>query len=108
MKRTDLERSERDYKKSEKKKSLIEKCGENQSSTQKVGYYIDTIFSLFRYDTEEIFNAKDNIDILEILECIQADLPEKQWDNIIRKAVKKTKVTNKEKAVKEIKELIDI
>ena len=38
--------------------------------------------------------------------CNAEDQPEKQWDNIIRKAIKKTKVANREKAFEEISSLL--
>jgi hypothetical protein len=93
MKRTELERRERDLRKMEKKKIVT---GERESMS--VGDYIDALFGLFRYDDEEIFNASDDENVLEVLENMKSEHPEKQWDVIIRKAVNKTKVAQKEKA----------
>jgi hypothetical protein len=93
MKRTELERRERDLRKMEKKKIVN---GEKESMS--VGDYIEALFGLFRYDSEEIFNASDDENVLEVLENMKAEHPEKQWDVIIRKAVNKTKVNQKEKA----------
>ncbi|EQA64129.1 LB_289 family protein [Leptospira alexanderi] len=106
MKRTELERRERDLRKAEKKVQLQEKrlaSGKGNS----VGVYIDELSALFRYDATEIFNTGDDIAILELLEDIQANLPAKQWENVLRKAIKKTGVQEKEKAYNELKELMN-
>jgi hypothetical protein len=106
MKRTEIEKRERELKRHQKKTDVIERKIQSNTKKASVGEYINDLFSLFRYDNEEIFNAKDDIKILEVLEEMKNSFPEKQWDNIIRKAVKKTNITNKEKAVIELKELI--
>lgn len=72
-----------------------------------VGVYIDELSALFRYDATEIFNTGDDIAVLELLEDIQANLPAKQWENVLRKAIKKTGVQEKEKAYNELKELMN-
>ncbi|TGK32580.1 hypothetical protein EHQ12_18395 [Leptospira gomenensis] len=105
MKRTELERRERDLRKAEKKTQLQEKrlaSGKGNS----VGDYIDELAALFRYDATEIFNTGDDIAVLELLEDIQANLPPKQWENVLRKAIKKTGVQEKDKAYSELKELM--
>ena len=102
MKRTDLERRERDLRKQEKKL----KIGDKEREAMSVGYYIDEISSLFRYDSEEIFNTNNDEKILELLENMKLEIPEKKWDDVIRKAVNKTKVATRERAIAEIKTLI--
>jgi len=108
MKRTDLERHQRELKKSEKKFQSLQKKVEAVSPTKLVGIYINDLHSLFRYDTEEIFNINTDTKILELLENMKQELPEKQWENIIRKGVKKTNINNKEKAVDQLKQLAGI
>ncbi|MDF3818603.1 hypothetical protein P3G55_01755 [Leptospira sp. 96542] len=103
MKRTELERRERELRKAEKKKILP-----GQKEAMSVGDYIDALFGMFRYDTEEIFNAAEDENILEILENMKGEHPEKQWDVIIRKAVNKTKVEQKEKAYEALRNLAGI
>ncbi len=103
MKRTELERRERDLRKMEKKKIV---SGEKESMS--VGDYIDALFGLFRYDSEEIFNASEDENVLEILENMKAEHPEKQWDVIIRKAVNKTKVAQKERAYDALRNLAGV
>ncbi len=105
MKRTELERRERELRRMEKKKLSVTK-GERESRS--VGDYIESLFGLFRYDSEEIFNAGDDEKILEILEEMKEDHPEKQWDVIIRKAVNKTKVEQKEKAYEALRNLAGV
>lgn len=106
MKRTELERKERELRKMEKKIQALQR--KTTKDTKSVGDYIDELFSLFRYDSEEIFNTKDDIAILELLESMKNDLPEKHWDVIIRKAVNKTKVVQREKAYEELGQLAGI
>ncbi|MCG6144329.1 LB_289 family protein [Leptospira bandrabouensis] len=103
MKRTELERRERELRKAEKKKILP-----GQKEAMSVGDYIDSLFGMFRYDSDEIFNASDDENILELLENMKMEHPEKQWDVIIRKAVNKTKVEQKEKAYDSLRILAGI
>ncbi len=105
MKRTELERRERELRRIEKKAQALQRV---KKSSRSVGDYIDELFSLFRYDSEEIFNTKDDVNILELLESMKLEHPEKQWDVIIRKSVNRTKVVQKEKAYDELRELAGI
>lgn len=103
MKRTEMERKERDLRKSEKKQT--------KSSSGKEGSvndYIDQLFAILRYDENEIFNTVDDITILELFESMKDDLPESQWDNVIKKAVRKTKVAEREKAISILNELLKL
>lgn len=108
MKRTDLEKHMRELKKSEKKEKGLQKNAEAVSPTKLIGLYISDLFSLFRYDSEEIFNINSDVKILELLEKMKSDLPEKQWENVIRKGVKQTNISNKEKAVEQLKQLMGV
>jgi len=104
MKQTDLNRHERDLRKAAKKNEMNAKRTGSRD-TLSVGNFIDNLFSLFMYDGETIFNATDDIKILELIEDIKATQPEKQWDNILRKAIRKTKIPNTEKAFEDLKTL---
>ncbi|PJZ70895.1 hypothetical protein CH373_06420 [Leptospira perolatii] len=104
MKRTELERRERDLRKSQKKQETLLKRSSSRGSS--VGDFIDQLSGLFRYDATEIFNTTNEIGILELLEDMQAVLPQKKWDDVLRKAIKKTGVQEKEKAYQELKELL--
>lgn len=106
MKRTDIERRERELARVEKRNRVVERKTDGDNCLS-VGGYIDNLFSLFRYDEAEIFNTSDDLEILELLEGMKEHCPEKQWENILRKAIRKTKVANKEKAFNELLVLLN-
>ena len=108
MKRTELEKRERELKRSRKKETVLERKTSTGrlSASATVGDFIDALFSKFRYDQEEIFNIKTEIQILEILEDLKTHLPEKQWENVLKKAVKKTNIAQKDKAYSELQEMM--
>jgi CTP:phosphocholine cytidylyltransferase-like protein len=70
-----------------------------------VGEYIDRLFLLFRYDSDEIFNIKSDIKILETIEEMKVELPEKYWENVLRKCIKKTNIRKRDEAFNNLKEL---
>ncbi len=105
MKRTELERRERELKRSLKKEEVLRRKSDRGESMT-VGNYIEELFALFRYDEVEIFNTTDDIQVLELLEGMKVHQPEKQWDTILRKAISRTKVANKEKAFNELSSLV--
>ena len=96
MKSTDLKRRDREIKKSRKKEELIQKKVEKRDN-QSVGEFIKRLFSQFYFDEQKIYNL-ESVEIIELLEEIQISMPEKQWDNILRKAIRKTKVKDREEA----------
>jgi DNA relaxase NicK len=100
MKRTELERRERELKRMAKKVEVLER--KSSRARRSVGQYIDDLAALFRYDAEEIFNTLDDLNILELIERMKEDLPGKQWETVIRKAVSRTKVRQANRAVKEL------
>ncbi len=107
MKRTNMERHQRDLKKSEKKERMLSKKSDTRNSNPSVGDYINNLFSLFRYDEETIYNATNDCKILELLDNLRKDYPEKQIDNVLRKGIKKTNIIQKEKAFNELKNMSD-
>lgn len=104
MKRTELEKRERELRRKEKKEAVLAR--NDSPEYTKPGVHIDLLFSKFRYDQEQIFNTEEDIEILEILENMKEYLPEKQWENVLRKSIKKTGVSNKEKAFSELQTLL--
>jgi hypothetical protein len=100
MKRTELERRERELKRSAKKVEVQERKSGRAGRT--IGQYIDDLAAMFRYDAEEIFNTTDDLAILELIERMKEDLPEKQWDTVLRTAVNRTKVKQANRAVDEL------
>lgn len=106
MKRTDLEKRERELKRKQKKMDVLaRKSGSTEISTNP-GAYIDALFSLFRYDNSKIFNTENDIEVLEVLENMKNNLSEKHWESVIKKAIKKTKVELKDKAFEELYQLM--
>ena len=111
MKRTDMERKIRDLKRKEKKnKSLSEKIELRQENTVtssgQIGLLIKALSGLFRYDEEEIYNLKDER-ILNILIDIKEQVPKSKWHNLLRKAIKSTKVQKKDPAFNQLKVLLE-
>lgn len=103
MKRTDMLRKERELKKAQKKMDKISRAPGTEMS---VGDYINELSSLFFYDQIKIYNIDSDERILELLEEMKMEIDEKNWDNIIRKAVKKTGINDKEIAVEQLKSLL--
>ena len=87
MKRTEIERKERELKKFQKKVDNLQK--DTKNTNKNVNSYINELFSCFLYDEKSIFNTKSDIKILEILEEMKENIPEKQWDNILKNPLKK-------------------
>jgi hypothetical protein len=104
MKSTDIDRIDREFKRARKKEELIEKRLENRPE-RTVGDYIKKLYSLFYHDDKKIYNLKDNADILTLFVEMKEDLLESKWENVIRKAIKETKieVKQREEAFKELK-----
>jgi len=106
MKSTDMARKERDLKKALKKDEVLAR--KQAKGGISPGDYIKNLYSLFFHDTERIYNVDSSEEILELLLEMKEDLEDKQWDNVIRKAVRKTKVTQREEAIQALKDLADI
>ena len=99
MKRTDLARKEREIKRAVKKEERLAK-GESVEKT--IGDYINELSSFFFHDETKIYNIAIDERIPDLLEEMMIEMPDKQWENIIRKAVRKTGIKEKEAAVKEL------
>ncbi len=106
MKSTDMARRDREFKRSRKKSEVIQRKG--LKSTNTIGDFIDQLSGMLFNDGKRIYGISESTDILEFLENMKEEQPEKQWESIIRKAVKKTKVTHKDEAVKALMELGEI
>lgn len=105
MKRTDQERIERELKRIQKRQKNSDRR-DGPMDDRSMGSYIKTLSSLLRHDGHAIYNTLDDEDILEVLVNMKDDLPEKDWEKVIRRAVNSTKVTEKETAVTELCSLI--
>ena len=106
MKSTDLARKERELRRTQKKEEVLARKGTRESRSP--GDFINQLHSKFFHDAEKIYNIDTSEEILELLIEMKEDLEEKHWDNVIRKAVRKTKIAQREEAVTEIKLLAEI
>ena len=107
MKRTQLDKKERELKRSIKKEVKQDsRTRDHEIDKLSVSACITNLFNLFQYDDDEVFNIVNNEPILELVFKIQEEFVEKDIENIFRKAIKKTKVKEKEKAFKELKKLL--
>jgi hypothetical protein len=107
MKSTEIARRDRELKREKKRQEVLGRRQGNKGIT--VGDYIDNLSALFYHDGKKIFNTTTNNDaVVDLIETMKIELPEKQWENVIRKAVKKTGVTERETAFKELKEILEV
>ncbi|WP_319478073.1 LB_289 family protein [Marispirochaeta aestuarii] len=104
MKHTDIMRMEREKRRAEKKAERISKGG---SETRSVKDFIDELHDLFFYDATKIYNLKDNVEIMELFEDMREEIPEKQWENVLKKAIRKAKIAQKDEAYTELKSILD-
>lgn len=105
MKRTDQERIERELKRREKHAKVGDKApvGDGDKS---VSGYIKNLFALLHYDDQQVYNTRDDEAVFELLLNMKIDLPEDKWETVLKSAIQKTKVAEKELALTELKALI--
>lgn len=101
MKRTEIERRERELKRAMKKASV----GGKGTDEKSVGDYINELVDVFIFNEEKIWNTTSDEDVLEVLEEIQIAYPEKA-ETIVKKAIRKTKVAKKDEAFEELSSLM--
>lgn len=118
MKRTDQERIERELKRREKHAKLPERLATDGAADPSavvaalpvggltVSEYVRNLLALLQYDEQQIYNARDDEDVFGLLLTMKADLPEKQWETVLRSAVQKTKVVEKDLALTELRALL--
>ena len=106
MKSTDMARKDRDLKKARKKEEVLAR--KMEKSSKSVGDYINELNDLFFHDGTKIYNIEMSEEILELLEEMKMELEEKNWINVIKKAVKKSGVKEKEPAIQQLKEMGEI
>lgn len=106
MKSTDLARKDRDLRKARKKEEVLAR--KMQKGSKSVGDYINELNELFFHDGTKIYNIEMSEEILELLEEMKIELEEKNWMNVIKKAVKKSGVKEKEAAIAQLKEMGEI
>lgn len=116
MKRTDQERIERELKRREKHARVVAKPDEVGTPDAgapapivgglTVSEYVRNLLALLHYDEQQVYNARDDDNVFELLLTMKADLPEKQWETVLRSAVQKTKVVEKDLALTELRALL--
>jgi len=106
MKSTDIARKDRDLKKARKKEEMLARKGDRPDRS--VGDFINELHGLFFFDSEKIYNISSSEEILDLLEEMKEEVPEKQWNNVLRKAIKKSKVAQKDVALTELREMGEI
>ncbi|MBN1699709.1 MAG: hypothetical protein JW881_19500 [Spirochaetales bacterium] len=106
MKSTDIDRRNRELKRSIKKQEALDRK-KNKRGSQTIGEYINRLSGLFFHDNNRIYNL-DNSDILELIEEVRLNLEERQWEVVLRKAIKKTGVSEREQAFEKLKSYLHI
>jgi hypothetical protein len=108
MKRTDQERIERELRRREKKEKIAASRGDREFGDEDVspGTYIKNLVDLFQHDDVQIYNTTDDDEVMELLLSMKEELPEKDWDKVLRSAIRKTKVQEKELAFTELKSVL--
>jgi hypothetical protein len=114
MKRTDQERIERELRRREKHAKVAPRpAGEGAPPAETVAAggltvseYVHSLLALLQYDAQQIYNTRDDDNVFELLLTMKADLPEKHWETVLRSAIQKTKVVEKDLALTELKALL--
>ena len=104
MKRTDIERKEREIRRQQKKaEKLDEKIVQRTGS---IGDYIARLSELFFHDETRIYNTESDERILELFEEMKENYERSECETIIRRAIRTTKVKEKEQAFKSLQGLL--
>ena len=106
MKSTEMERKERELKRARKKEDVLTRKTDKEDRS--VGDFIKELHGLFFFDAQKIYNIESSDEIETLLMEMVEEIPEKQWDNVIRKAVKQTKVAQKDEAIEALKLLAEM
>lgn len=107
MKRTDQERIERELKRKEKRlrnDARREASGGGERSGP--SDYVKDLHELFQHDQTHIYNVHDD-EVMELLLEMKEGLPEDKWESVMRSAIRKTKVAEKDFAFEELKSILD-
>ena len=106
MKRTDLERMERELRRKQKKDRIQTKRLGVDGEERGVRGFTESLFELLQYDDFQVYNADDDEDILELLMEMKEELPQKQWEVVLKKAIRMTKVSEPEPALESLRLLL--
>ncbi len=106
MKRTDAERIDRELRRTRKKQELLSKVEERKGKN--AGGFAAALFERLMYDEDEVFNTSEDEDLLEVILEMKEQLPEKQWEPVLRKAIRLTKVSQKQEAFERLRPLLEM
>lgn len=104
MKRTELQRKEREIKKKQKQEERLDRKSTKEDRT--IGDFINSLASYFFHDETKIYNIQIDERIHELVLEMQMELAEEEWDTVFRKAVRKTKIKERDAAFDELKGLL--
>ncbi len=103
MKRTEIERRERELKRARKREEAVMRR-DSGGEIPKVGDYINELHDAFIFDEQKIWNVEHD-EVLEVLLQIEADYPEKV-ETIVKKAIRKTKVKTRDEAYEQLSAML--
>ncbi len=104
MKSTEIDRIDRELRQARKKQEIIDKRLQGRGTS--VGDYIKRLNALLFHDQKKIYNLKGNVDIQKLFAEMKQNIPADQWEIVLRKAVRETKVENRDQAIEELKILL--
>jgi predicted DNA-binding protein YlxM (UPF0122 family) len=104
MKSTEIDRIDRELRQARKKQEMIDK--RLQSRGTSVGDYIKRLNALLFHDQKKIYNLKGNTEIQKLFAEMKQNIPAHQWETVLHKAVRETKVENRDQAMDELKILL--
>jgi hypothetical protein len=104
MKRNEIERLSRELKRQQKHATREDRCTDAAGD---VKTYALELFELLQYDSDSIFNTREDEDLLDLFLEMKDDLPESKWPLVIKKAVRLTKVKEKDMAFTELHAALD-
>lgn len=105
MKRTDQERIAREIGRQQKKEAIRERRI-NDKADVSVSGYAKALEDVFMWDDEVVYNIQDDA-VLEVLMEMKENLTDKDCEAAIKRAIKKTKVKDKDTPYTEAMALLD-
>jgi hypothetical protein len=107
MKRTDMERMQRELRRVQKREAIDGKRADVRDEKLSVATCAKRLCDALMFDEHAIYNAQDDEDVLDVLLEIKEGLPDKQHVPVLKKAVKLTKVKDMDHGFDELKNMLD-
>lgn len=105
MKRTDEERIAREVGRQQKQDRVLQRRTEARGDASVAGY-TKLLESTLMWDDETVYNINDD-EVLEVLMEMKEDLTDKECEAVIKRAIKKTKVKDRDTPFEEAMTLLD-